>query len=162
MMPLKPQRRNKRLFDIEKILKFLPHRYPFLLVDRVLELEKGKSIVAIKNVTYNEPYFQGHFPHVKIMPGVLVAESIAQAGGILLYHSIPDPEKVLVFLSMIKNAKFRKPVVPGDQLRIEAEILKLKSKFCYVKGSAYVDGESVAEGEVMASLLNLEELNERK
>jgi 3-hydroxyacyl-[acyl-carrier-protein] dehydratase/UDP-3-O-[3-hydroxymyristoyl] N-acetylglucosamine deacetylase/3-hydroxyacyl-[acyl-carrier-protein] dehydratase len=162
MMPLKPQRRNKRLFDIEKILKFLPHRYPFLLVDRVLELEKGKSIVAIKNVTYNEPYFQGHFPGVKVMPGVLIAESIAQAGGILLYHSIPDPEKVLVFLSAIKNAKFRKPVVPGDQLRIEAEILKLRSKFCYVKGSAYVDGESVAEGDVMASLMNLEELNERE
>ncbi len=162
MMPQKRQRRNKRLFDIEKILKFLPHRYPFLLVDRVLEMEKGKSIVAIKNITYNEPYFQGHFPHLKVMPGVLIAEAIAQAGGILLYHSIPDPEKVLVFLSTIKNAKFRRPVVPGDQLRIEVEILKLKSKFCFVKGSASVDGESVAEGEVMASLLNLEELNERE
>jgi 3-hydroxyacyl-[acyl-carrier-protein] dehydratase/UDP-3-O-[3-hydroxymyristoyl] N-acetylglucosamine deacetylase/3-hydroxyacyl-[acyl-carrier-protein] dehydratase len=150
------------LFDIEKILKFLPHRYPFLLVDRVLEMEKGKSLVAIKNVTYNEPYFQGHFPRVKVMPGVLVAEAIAQAGGVLLYHSIPNPEKVLVFLSAIKNAKFRKPVVPGDQLRIEVEILKLKSKFCYVKGNASVDGESVAEGEVMASLLDLEELNERE
>lgn len=161
MMPLKSQQRNKELFDIEKILKFLPHRYPFLLVDRVLEMEKGKTLVAIKNVTYNEPYFQGHFPRIKVMPGVLVAESIAQAGGILLYHSIPDPEKVISFLSAIKNAKFRKPVVPGDQLRIEVEILKLKSKFCFLKGIAYVDGESVAEGEVMASLLNLEELNER-
>jgi 3-hydroxyacyl-[acyl-carrier-protein] dehydratase/UDP-3-O-[3-hydroxymyristoyl] N-acetylglucosamine deacetylase/3-hydroxyacyl-[acyl-carrier-protein] dehydratase len=150
------------LFDIEKILKFLPHRYPFLLVDRVLEMEKGKTLVAIKNVTYNEPYFQGHFPRVKVMPGVLIAESIAQAGGILLYHSIPNPEKVIVFLSAIKNAKFRKPVVPGDQLRIEVEILKLKSKFCFVKGNACVDGESVAEGEVMASLLDLEELNERE
>lgn len=160
MTPQKPLRRNKRLFDIERILKFLPHRYPFLLVDRVLEMEKGKSIVAIKNVTFNEPFFQGHFPHIKVMPGVLIAEAIAQAGGILLYHSIPDPEKVLVFLSTIKNAKFRKPVVPGDQLRIEAEILKLRSKFCFVKGNASVDGESVAEGEVMASLLNLEELNE--
>ncbi len=162
MTPQKSRQRNKRLFDIEKILKFLPHRYPFLLVDRVLEMEKGKSIVAIKNVTYNEPFFQGHFPHLKVMPGVLVAEAIAQAGGILLYHSIPNPEKVLVFLSAIKNAKFRRPVVPGDQMRIEAEILKLRSKFCYVKGNASVDGESVAEGEVMASLLNLEELNERE
>jgi 3-hydroxyacyl-[acyl-carrier-protein] dehydratase len=132
------------------------------LVDRVLEMEKGKVLVAIKNVTYNEPYFQGHFPRLKVMPGVLVAEAIAQAGGVLLYHSIPNPEKVLVFLSAIKNAKFRKPVVPGDQLRIEVEILKLKSKFCFVKGNASVDGESVAEGEVMASLLDLEELNERE
>jgi len=161
-MPQKPQQRNKGLLGIEEILKILPHRYPFLLVDRVLEMEKGKSIVAIKNVTHNENFFQGHFPRLKVMPGVLVAESIAQAGGILLHHSIPNPEKVLVFLSSIKNAKFRKPVVPGDQMRIEVEILKLKSKVCSMIGIAYVDGERVAEGEVMATLLNLEELNEQE
>lgn len=158
-MPLKPQK-NKEQLDIEKILKILPHRYPFLLVDRVLELEKGKSIVAIKNVTYNEPFFQGHFPVKKVMPGVLIIESVAQAGGILLYHSIPDPENVLVFLSAIHNAKFRKPVIPGDQLRLEAELTKLRKKVSYLKGKVYVDGEIVAEGEIMAALLRLEELNE--
>jgi len=158
-MPLKPQK-NKEQLDIEKILEILPHRYPFLLVDRVLELEKGKSIIAIKNVTYNEPFFQGHFPAKKVMPGVLIIESVAQAGGILLYHSIPDPEKVLVFLSAIYNAKFRKPVIPGDQLRLEAELTKLRKKVAYLKGKVYVDGEIVAEGEIMAALLRLEELNE--
>lgn len=161
-MPQKPQQRNKGLLGIQEILKVLPHRYPFLLVDKVLEMEKGKSIVAIKNVTYNEIFFQGHFPRLKVMPGVLIAESIAQAGGILLHHSIPNPEKVLVFLSSIKNAKFRKPVVPGDQIRIEVELLKLKSKVCIMIGIAYVDGERVAEGEVMASLLDLEEFNEQE
>ena len=158
-MPLKPQK-NREQLDIEKILEILPHRYPFLLVDRVLELEKGKSITAIKNVTYNEPFFQGHFPVKKVMPGVLIIESVAQAGGILLYHSIPDPEKVLVFLSTIYNAKFRKPVIPGDQLRLEAELTKLRKKVSYLKGKVYVDGEIVAEGEIMAALLRLEELNE--
>lgn len=160
-MPLKSQK-NKELLNIEKILKILPHRYPFLLVDRVLELEKGKSIVAIKNVTYNEHFFQGHFPALKVMPGVLVIEAIAQTGGVLLYHSVPEPEKILVFLSKVDNAKFRKPVVPGDQLRLEVEILKLKKKVCYIRGIAYVDGEIVAESEAIASLMNLEEMNEQE
>ncbi len=160
-MPLRPQK-NKGLLTIEKILKCLPHRYPFLLVDRVLKLEKGKCITAIKNVSYNEHFFQGHFPHLKVMPGVLVIESLAQAGGILLYHSVPNPEKILVFLTTINNAKFRKPIVPGDQLKLEVEILKLKSKYSYISGKAFVDGELVAEGEIMASFMNLEELNERE
>jgi 3-hydroxyacyl-[acyl-carrier-protein] dehydratase/UDP-3-O-[3-hydroxymyristoyl] N-acetylglucosamine deacetylase/3-hydroxyacyl-[acyl-carrier-protein] dehydratase len=146
------------LFNIEKILRMLPHRYPFLLVDRVLELEKGKSIVAIKNVSINEPYFQGHFPVLRVMPGVLVVEAIAQAGGILLYNSIPDPEEKLVFLSKIDNLKFRKPVVPGDQIRLEAEIVKLKSRVCHIKGKAIVDQDVVTEGDIMASLANLEGL----
>lgn len=158
-MPLKPQK-NKGLLTIEKILKSLPHRYPFLLVDRVLKLEKGKRITAIKNVSYNEHFFQGHFPHLKVMPGVLVVESLAQAGGILLYHSVPNPETVLVFLTTINNAKFRKPIVPGDQLKLEVEILKLKSKYSYISGKAFVDGELVAEAEIMASFTNREELNE--
>ncbi|MBA7631697.1 3-hydroxyacyl-[acyl-carrier-protein] dehydratase FabZ [subsurface metagenome] len=161
-MPQKPQQKNSGLLDIEKILKILPHRYPFLLIDRVVEMEKGKSIVAIKNVTYNEHFFQGHFPQQKVMPGVLLIEALAQAGGVLIFHSIPEPEKVILFLSKVDNAKFRKPVVPGDQLRLEAEILKLKSKFCQMKGKVYVDEELVAEGEVMASFMNLEELNEQK
>ena len=147
------------MLDIEKILRILPHRYPFLLVDRVLTLEKGKSIAAIKNVTFNEPFFQGHFPQMRVMPGVLVVEAIAQAGGILLFHSIPDPENKLVFLSKIDNTKFRKPVVPGDQMRLEAEILKLKKHFCHVRGRALVEEEVVVEGDIMASLIDLEGLN---
>ncbi len=161
-MPQKSQPKNSGLLDIEKILKILPHRYPFLLIDRVLEMEKGKSIVAIKNVTYNEHYFQGHFPQQKVMPGVLLIEALAQAGAVLIYHSIPEPEKVLIFMSKVSDGKFRKPVVPGDQLRLEGEILKLRSKFCQMRGKIYVDEELVAEGEVMASLVNLEEMNEQK
>jgi len=150
------------LFDIEAILKFLPHRYPFLLVDRVVSLEKAKSIVALKNVTYNEEFFQGHFPGIRIMPGVLVVEALAQAGGILLYHSIPDPDRKFVLLSKIDNAKFRRPVVPGDQLRLEAEFLKFKNKFFLLRGKALVDGEVVLEGNLLASVLDKEELNARK
>jgi 3-hydroxyacyl-[acyl-carrier-protein] dehydratase/UDP-3-O-[3-hydroxymyristoyl] N-acetylglucosamine deacetylase/3-hydroxyacyl-[acyl-carrier-protein] dehydratase len=149
------------LINIEQIQKFIPHRFPFLFVDRVKELHPGRSIVAIKNVSCNEPFFQGHFPGKMIMPGVLIVEAIAQAGGVLLYHSIPDPQHTFVVLSKIENAKFRRPVVPGDQLNIEAEILKLKGKYCLLKGRATVEGEVAAEGEMIASLLTLEEMNER-
>lgn len=159
MTPLKANR-SKELFDIEKILKILPHRYPFLLVDKVIEIEKGKSIVALKNVTYNEPFFQGHFPNLKVMPGVLVMEAIAQAGGILLYYSIPDPEDKFVFLSKIDKAKFRKPIVPGDQIRIEVNVLKLKNKICQIRGKALVEGEVAAEGEILAAVLDKEDLHE--
>ena len=161
-MPLKPRQRNKELLDIEEILKFLPHRYPFLLVDRVVSIKERKSLVAVKNVTYNEPFFQGHFPRLKVMPGVLIIESLAQAGGILLYNSLPEPENVLVFLSAVNNAKFRKPVVPGDQLRLEVELLRLKKRFCHMAGKAYVEEEAVAEVEVLASLMYLEERNEQE
>jgi 3-hydroxyacyl-[acyl-carrier-protein] dehydratase/UDP-3-O-[3-hydroxymyristoyl] N-acetylglucosamine deacetylase/3-hydroxyacyl-[acyl-carrier-protein] dehydratase len=149
------------LISIEGILKHLPHRFPFLLVDRVKELQPGRSIVALKNVSVNEPFFQGHFPDRRIMPGVLIVEAIAQAGGILLFHSIPDPEHKFVVLSKIINAKFRRPVVPGDQLMLEAEILKLKSRFCHLKGRATVEGEVAAEGELIAALLDLEDVNGR-
>jgi beta-hydroxyacyl-ACP dehydratase FabZ len=148
------------LLKIEQILRILPHRYPFLLVDKVLDLEKGKSIVAIKNVTYNESFFQGHFPEYKVMPGVLVVEAMAQAGGILLFHSVPDPQGKLVFFSKIDNMKFRKPVVPGDQLRLDVELLRLKSRFSHMKAKASVQEETVAEGDIMAFLVDLEELNE--
>jgi 3-hydroxyacyl-[acyl-carrier-protein] dehydratase len=161
-MPLKPRQRNKELLDIEEILKFLPHRYPFLLVDRVVSIKERKSLVAVKNVTYNEPFFQGHFPRLKVMPGVLIIESLAQAGGILLYNSLPEPENVLVFLSAVNNAKFRKPVVPGDQLRLEVELLRLKKRFCHMTGKAYVEEDVVAEVEVLASLMYLEERNEQE
>lgn len=148
------------MFDIEKILNILPHRYPFLLVDKVIEIQKGKSIIALKNVTYNEPFFQGHFPDLKVMPGVLVIEAIAQAGGILLYYSIPEPENKFVFLSKIDKAKFRKPIVPGDQIRIEVDMLKLKNRICQIRGKAMVEGEVAAEGEILAAVLDVEDLNE--
>jgi len=130
------------------------------MVDRVLELKPGKSIVAIKNVTANESFFEGHFPGVKIMPGVLIVEAVAQAGGILLYHTLPEPEKKLVVLSKIQNARFRKIVVPGDQLRLEAEIIKFKGRFCHVRGKALVNKEIACEGDIIASVLDLEDLNE--
>jgi 3-hydroxyacyl-[acyl-carrier-protein] dehydratase len=149
------------LISIEGILGFLPHRYPFLLVDRVLSMEPGKSIAALKNVTYNEPFFQGHFPEMPIMPGVLIVEALAQAGGILIYHTVPNPETKLVLLAKIENAKFRKPVVPGDQLRLEAHLLKLRGNFLQLQGRALVEGEVVVEGILMASLLEKGEMNGR-
>lgn len=147
------------MLNIEDILKSLPHRYPFLLVDRVLSLEKGKSIVALKNVTYNEQFFQGHFPDIRIMPGVLIVEALAQAGGILLYHSIPNPDKKFVLFSKIDNMKFRKPVVPGDQLRLECELIKFKGRFFWLHGKAFVEGEVAVEGDMLASALDREGLN---
>jgi 3-hydroxyacyl-[acyl-carrier-protein] dehydratase/UDP-3-O-[3-hydroxymyristoyl] N-acetylglucosamine deacetylase/3-hydroxyacyl-[acyl-carrier-protein] dehydratase len=145
------------MLNIEDILRFLPHRYPFLLVDRVLSMEPSRSIAALKNVTYNEEYFQGHFPDLRIMPGVLLVEAIAQAGGILLYHSIPNPEKKFVLFSKIENMKFRRPVVPGDQIRLECELVKSKGRFYWLRGTACVDGEIAVEGEMMASLLERED-----
>ena len=148
------------MITIEEIIRFLPHRYPFLLVDRVLDLKPGKSIVALKNVTCNESFFQGHFPEIKIMPGVLIVEAVAQAGGVLLYNSMPEPEKKLVVLSKIQKVKFRRVVVPGDQLKLEVEIIKLRGKICQVRGKATVEGEVVAEGEIFATVLDREDLNE--
>jgi len=150
------------MIKVEAIAKFLPHRYPFLLVDRVVKMEKGKSIVGIKNVTVNEPHFQGHFPGHKIMPGVLIIEAMAQCGGILLYHSLPEPEDKFVLLSKIDNARFRRAVVPGDTLRLEAELLKVRQKFCQLKARALVGEELVAEAEILASILSVDELDELK
>jgi len=146
------------LISIEKILQFLPHRYPFLLVDRVLSMEPGKTIAALKNVTFNEPFFQGHFPEIRIMPGVLIVEAIAQAGGILIYHSIPNPESKFVLLAKLDNTRFHKPVVPGDQLRLEADFIKLKSRFLQLHGRALVEGEVVVEGDMLASILEKGEI----
>lgn len=150
------------MLKVEEILRFLPHRYPFLLVDRVVSLDPGKSIAAIKNVTANESFFEGHFPEVKIMPGVLIVEAVAQAGGILLYHSISEPSKKLVVLSKLHNIKFRKIVVPGDQLRLEAEIVKVRARFATIRGRALVDKEIVVEGEISAAIVDLEEANAPK
>ena len=156
-----PQKQNKlESLDIERILKVLPHRYPFLLVDRILELEIGESVTALKNVTYNEPFFRGHFPELRVMPGVLVIEAIAQAGGVLLHFSTKNNGKKLVFLSKVDNAKFRKPVVPGDQLILKVNLIKMRGKFCSVHGRAFVNDELVTECDIMAYLDSLEELDE--
>jgi beta-hydroxyacyl-ACP dehydratase FabZ len=139
---------------IEEILKILPHRYPFLLVDRILELEPGKRVVGIKNVTYNEEFFQGHFPGQPVMPGVLVLEAMAQVAGIALLGMVPDREKKLLYLSGVDRCRFRRPVVPGDQLRIEAEIMSLKNKFCKCRATASVDGNVCAEAELLSVLVD--------
>lgn len=150
------------MLKVEEILRLLPHRYPFLLVDRVVSLEPGKSIVALKNVTANESFFEGHFPEVKIMPGVLIVEALAQAGGILVYHSIPDMAKKIVVLSKLQNFKFRKIVVPGDQIRLEVEFVKVRARFATIRARAIVDKEIVVEGEIAAAIIDLEEANAPK
>ena len=138
-------------YDIREIMTYLPHRYPFLLIDRILALEPGKSVVALKNVTVNEPYFQGHFPGVPVMPGVLILEAMGQAGGMLAYVSLPEKLKGrLVYFAGIDKARFRKPVVPGDQLILESKLLNIRSKAVRMAGIAKVDGKKVAEAEFMA------------
>src|SRR6516225_5539630 len=144
------------ILDINEIRTILPHRYPFLLVDRILELD-AERIVGIKNVTLNEPFFIGHFPDFPVMPGVLVVEAMAQVAGVLVLKSIPDRDKKLVLLVAIENAKFRRPVVPGDQLRLEMSILKRKASVAKMAGKATVDGVVVAEAEVMCKLADKEE-----
>ena len=139
---------------IAEILKILPHRYPFLLVDRILEVEKGKRIVGIKNVTFNEEFFQGHFPGNPVMPGVLIVEAMAQVSAIGLHGVVPDQEKKILYLSAVDRCKFRRPVVPGDQLRIEAEILNLKSRICKCRAVATVDGKVCAEAELLSTLVD--------
>ncbi|HEY1987096.1 MAG TPA: 3-hydroxyacyl-ACP dehydratase FabZ [Terracidiphilus sp.] len=132
-------------FDIQEILGFLPHRYPFLLIDRIVEFEPKKRLVAIKNCTINEPFFQGHFPGYPIMPGVLVVEAMAQAGGIIMMHELPDRSEKLVVFTGIERAKFRRPVTPGDQIRIEVEVLSFRPRAGRIQGSAYVDGKLACE-----------------
>jgi 3-hydroxyacyl-[acyl-carrier-protein] dehydratase len=132
-------------FNIQEIMDFLPHRYPFLLIDRVIEFESTKRLVAIKNVTINEPFFQGHFPGYPIMPGVLVVEAMAQAGGMIMMAEIPDREKKLVVFTGIERAKFRRPVTPGDQLRIEVEVLSMRSRAGRIEGKAIVNGKVACE-----------------
>jgi beta-hydroxyacyl-ACP dehydratase FabZ len=139
---------------IADILKILPHRYPFLLVDRILEIEAGKRVVGIKNVTYNEEFFQGHFPGNPVMPGVLVLEAMAQVAGIGLLGVVAEKEKKLLYLSGVDRCKFRRPVVPGDQLRIEAEIVSLKSRVCKCRTRATVDGQICTEAELLSVLVD--------
>src|SRR5512146_1773712 len=139
------------VLDINEIRQILPHRYPFLLVDRIVEME-AERIVGIKNVTANEPFFTGHFPDFPVMPGVLIVEAMAQAAGVLVLKTIPDRDKKLVLLVAIENARFRKPVIPGDQLRMEMKVLKRKASVAKMAGVATVNGAVVAEAEVMCKL----------
>ncbi|MGD0097001.1 MAG: 3-hydroxyacyl-ACP dehydratase FabZ [Terracidiphilus sp.] len=140
-------------FDIQEILGILPHRYPFLLIDRVVEFERGKRLVAIKNVTVNEPFFQGHFPNVPIMPGVLVIEAMAQAGAIIMMNEIPDRNKKLAVFTGIDKAKFRNQVTPGDQLRIEVDVLAFKSRMGRMEARATVDGKLACQATLSCAVV---------
>jgi 3-hydroxyacyl-[acyl-carrier-protein] dehydratase len=138
--------------DVMGIMEILPHRYPFLLIDRVIEIEPKKRIVTLKNVTVNEPFFQGHFPDYPIMPGVLMIEAIAQSGGALLLTEFPDRHEKLVLFTGIENARFRRPIVPGDQARIEVEVLNWRSRAVRMQGNVYVDGKLACESIVMCQI----------
>lgn len=144
-------------YDINDIMRILPHRYPMLLIDRVIDLERKKRIVAIKNVTINEPFFIGHFPGAPIMPGVLIVEAIAQAGGALLLTEVPERDEKLIVFTGIEKAKFRRQVIPGDQVRLEVEVLAWREgsgrKAVRMQGVAMVDGKRAAEAIVMCQLV---------
>jgi UDP-3-O-[3-hydroxymyristoyl] N-acetylglucosamine deacetylase/3-hydroxyacyl-[acyl-carrier-protein] dehydratase len=141
---------EKSMLGIDEIMKVLPHRYPFLLVDRILEIEHGVRIVGLKNVTINEPFFQGHFPGHPIMPGVLIIEAMAQVGGMLLFGGISEPETKVVYFMSLDNIKFRRPVKPGDQLRFELDMIHARGRVYKMHGVARVDGEVVAEADMAA------------
>lgn len=144
---------GRQELNVQEIMQILPHRYPFLMIDRVVEIERKKRIVALKNVTVNEPFFQGHFPGIPVMPGVLVVEAIAQAGGTLLLPEVPDRDKLMIMFTSIERAKFRRPVVPGDQVRIEIDVLNWKPRRAKMQGRALVDGKLACEATVMCQLI---------
>jgi UDP-3-O-[3-hydroxymyristoyl] N-acetylglucosamine deacetylase / 3-hydroxyacyl-[acyl-carrier-protein] dehydratase len=146
--------RTPPVLGIQEILGTLPHRYPLLLVDRVLEVQGAERIVGLKNVTFNEPFFQGHFPDHPVMPGVLIIEAMAQTGGMLLMGAVEHPETKVVYFMSLDGVKFRRPVVPGDQLRFELEMLQFRGRNCRMRGVAYVDGERVAEAEMAARIID--------
>lgn len=143
------------MFGAKEIQETLPHRYPFLLVDRILEMELGRRVVGIKSVTINEPFFPGHFPGHPIMPGVLILEAMAQVGGFLLMRSLDSQaEKKVMYFTGIDKAKFRRPVVPGDQIRFEIGILQLRRQVCRMRGEAFVEGKLVAEAELSSVVVD--------
>jgi len=144
------------VFDINAIMRIIPHRYPFLLVDKIIEFTPGEALVGIKNVTINEPFFQGHFPGHPIMPGVLIIEGMAQAGGIMLLNQLDNPQDYVAYFASIDNVKFRKPVMPGDTLRYELKVISLKRSLAKMHGDTYVNGEKVAEGDFMAMIMERE------
>jgi UDP-3-O-[3-hydroxymyristoyl] N-acetylglucosamine deacetylase/3-hydroxyacyl-[acyl-carrier-protein] dehydratase len=146
---------QKEMFmDINGVLSIMPHRYPLLLVDRIIDIEPDKRVTALKNVTINEPFFQGHFPGHPIMPGVLIIESLAQAGGVLLLNAIDDPQSKVVYFMSIDKVKFRRPVLPGDQLRLELEMISFRRNTCKMTGSAYVSDKVVTSAEFMAMVVD--------
>ncbi len=140
------------MMDVNEIMQYLPHRYPFLLVDRILEIEAGKRIVGLKNVTHNEPFFQGHFPGHPIMPGVLIIEAMAQTAGVLSMQMVDDPASKVIYFMSIDRAKFRQPVVPGDQLRMELDVVKIRVPIMKLEGHAYVGEKKVAEALLTATI----------
>ncbi len=142
------------ILDINEIQKILPHRYPFLMVDAVLEMERLKRIVGIKNVTINEDFFAGHFPGKPVMPGVLIIESMAQTGGLLLLQEVPERDKKLLYFVAIDDARFRRPVVPGDQLRVEVNVLSWRSNFCKLAGESERRGQLAAEATLMCKMVD--------
>jgi 3-hydroxyacyl-[acyl-carrier-protein] dehydratase len=142
------------ILDTNGIQKILPHRYPFLMVDAILEMERLKRIVGVKNVSINEGFFAGHFPGKPIMPGVLIIESMAQTGGLLLLQEVEDREKKLLYFVAIDGARFRRPVIPGDQLRVEVNVISWRSSFCKLEGKATVDGELAAEATLMCKMVD--------
>lgn len=151
-----PEETEKQTLDITEIQAILPHRYPFLLIDRVIEIQRKKRIVALKNVTANEPHFMGHFPGFPIMPGVLIVEAIAQAGGALLLTEIPDRDQKLMVFTGIERAKFRRPVTPGDQLLIEVNVLSFRSRAGKIQGRAMVDGKLACEATLTCAVVTRE------
>jgi UDP-3-O-[3-hydroxymyristoyl] N-acetylglucosamine deacetylase/3-hydroxyacyl-[acyl-carrier-protein] dehydratase len=148
------ERRDPSAMDVTQIMRVMPHRYPFLLVDRIVEIEPGRRIVGLKNVTINEPFFQGHFPGHPIMPGVLIVEAMAQVGGMLLMDHFEDPESKVVYFMSLDGVKFRRPVLPGDQLRFEIELLQFRGRTCRMRGEAFVEGQPVCEAEMMARVVD--------
>ena len=145
---------KKTHFEIQDIVKILPHRYPFILIDRIDKIISGKSLTAIKNVTVNEPFFQGHFSNQPVMPGVLLVEAMAQAGGFLVLNTIPSPETKLMYISAIENTRFKRIVTPGDQLIINAELKKFKLNTCKISAQVLVNKNIVAESTFLASVVN--------
>ena len=146
--------KNQRKFDINDIIKILPHRYPFILIDRIEIIEQGESLIALKNLTINEPFFQGHFPGQPVMPGVLSLEIMAQAGSFLMLSQVADPLSTNMFFSTVEKAKFRKPVVPGDQLMVHMALIKKKLNLCKFHGICKVDNKVVAEALFSANLVD--------
>lgn len=141
------------MLNAREIMEILPHRYPFLFIDRVLEIESNR-IVALKNVTCNEPHFQGHFPGSPVMPGVLLVEAMAQAGGVLMLRDVPDRHEKLIYFTGIDRCRFRRPVVPGDQVIFEVTVKKRRSRFAVLEGVAKVDGEMVAEAQLSSAMVD--------
>ena len=149
--------RQPRTIDLQGILDLLPHRYPILLVDRILDYEPGQWIRGLRNISYSEQVFQGHFPNRPVFPGVYILEAMAQTGGCLLLQDIEDRHRKVIYFMGIDGAKFRKPVLPGDQLVMEVKVLQLKGRICKMRGEAFVDGQKVAEAEFMSMLMDLAE-----